>query len=127
MTRPLLLAAIAVLLLPSAVATPLGLATQAVTAFHAFVVDPLVVDVDGTLTLVNADFSTHDLVADADGPADNAWCGRYTWRGCPLFASPLASLGEEVAVDGTDQLTPLQSYGFHCTLHPFMTGTLTAV
>lgn len=116
---------------PAAAATPLALDTYAVSTITpgggGYVPSQVVVDVAGSLTLLNADIRAHDLVAVADGPADNAWCDRYPGRDCPLFASPLAGLGEQAVVEGTEQLAPGDSYEFYCTIHPWMRGTLTAL
>lgn len=123
--------ALFVLLVPAAFASPAGLDTHAVTADKPggfdYLVEAVVVDVAGTLTLVNADLRAHDIVAVDDGPADNPWCGRYAYRECPLFASRLLGLGQQGPVEGTEQLTPLESYEFYCSVHPWMTGTLTAI
>lgn len=87
-----------------------------------------VVDVAGTLTFVNADISAHDLVAREAGPSDAPWCSRYAGQGsCPLFASRIVGLGGEAVVEGTDRLAPGATYGFFCSIHPWMSGTLVAV
>ena len=67
----------------------------------------------GKLTYTNGDIVRHDVVADATGP-----------DGSPLFASALAALGETVPVNGLDRVEAGKSYGFHCSLHPGMKGTL---
>lgn len=128
LAAPLILLALA---LPVTTASPLGADTHVVTSDRPggfdYVVEEVVVDVGGTLWLTNADLRAHDVVAVADGPSDASWCGRYANRGCPLFASRLLGLAEQGEVEGTDQLTPLQSYEFYCSIHPWMTGTLTAI
>lgn len=102
--------------------------TGAVGTRGGYLVAAVVADVDGTVTLVNADLSAHDVVSDALGPTDNPWCPRYVGhRFCPLFASPLVGLGGEAVVEGTDQLVPGTTYGFFCSVHSWMTGTLVAV
>lgn len=123
----LVLACFSVLVMPAVTATPLGLETYAVSVNNGYVTKDVVVDVAGTLTLVNLDLPTHDIVAKAHGPDDNPWCQRFFAGACPLFASALIGLGQEGVVEGTDQLTPLESYEFYCSAHPWMTGTLTAL
>jgi len=129
--RTLLAGLILAFLAPAAFASPLGLDTHAAAAPTAdgydYVLDQVVADVAGTLTFTNLDLRAHDVVSDADGPPDNPWCGRFLNRACPLFASPLVGLGGQATVEGTDQLAPLESYAFYCSIHPWMTGTLTAV
>lgn len=125
--RWLVPALLVALLAPASLATPLALETHAVTSANSYVTREVVVDVAGTLTLLNVDLPAHDIVAVASGPADNPWCGRFAGRACPLFASPLVGLGEQAVVEGTDQLAPLASYDFYCSVHPWMTGTLTAL
>lgn len=118
------------LLVPTVLASPAALDSYIVSApgagggaYHG---ETFVTDVAGTLTLVNADLRAHDVVSVAYGPDDNAWCPRYPAGQCPLFASPLLGLAEQGAVEGTEQLTPLTTYSFYCSIHPWMTGTLTA-
>jgi len=126
--------------LPVGHASPAALDSQIVTvppsidAAHAsvgtrggYLVGVVVADVEGTLTLANADITAHDVVADADGPAGKPWCARFRDRPCPLFASPLVGLGGQAAVAGTDELVPLATYTFSCSIHSWMTGTLVAI
>lgn len=119
------------LCVPAAFATPLAAPTFVTTTQGGgsgdYTGDTFVVDVAGTLTLVNADLRAHDVVSVANGPDSNPWCGRYATGDCPLFASRLAPLGGQAVVEGTEQLTPLESYEFYCSLHPWMTGTLIAI
>lgn len=122
-----LMAALALLLFPYSTASPLGLATHMTAGDSEYTVEDAVVDVSGTLTFTNLGLRSHDVVAVADGPSDNPWCGRYVMRGCPLFASPVVDFGGQAAVEGTAALQPLSSYAFYCTLHPWMVGTLTAI
>jgi azurin len=44
--------------------------------------------------------------------------------GRPLFQSKLIGLGETATVDGVEKLQSGKSYGFFCTVHPGMRGTL---
>lgn len=87
-----------------------------------------VVPVGGELSFVNADLMRHDVVADGVyGEGDQPWCAFFRANECPLFWSPLASMGETVGVEGLDRLAPATTYAFYCTLHPQMKGTLVAV
>ncbi len=119
------------LLVPAAFGSPVGADSHVVTSEkpggYNYLIDTVVADVSGTLTLTNLDLRSHDVVSYASGPSTNAWCERYQARACPLFASPLIGLGGQGVVEGIDQLTPLESYKFYCSIHPWMTGTLVAV
>lgn len=64
------------------------------------------------LTFVNQDIDRHDVTADDTGPGGGA-----------LFASPVIGTTERASVARVAGLGPGR-YGFHCSLHPFMTGTL---
>lgn len=88
----------------------------------------VVADTAGTLTLVNADITAHDVVADDPGPGTNAWCTRFAGHGyCPLFASRIVGIAGETPVEGTQALEPGSTYGFHCSIHHWMQGTLVAI
>lgn len=65
------------------------------------------------LTFANSDIASHDVTATQTGP-DNA----------PLFSTPLIGQGQEAFVEGSQYLTT-GSYGFMCSIHSNMTGTLT--
>lgn len=65
------------------------------------------------LTFSNSDVAAHDVTS-----AQNGSDGR------PLFASALIGAGQSAFVDGSQHLTT-GSYPFLCSVHPFMTGTLT--
>src|SRR3954452_10840489 len=70
----------------------------------------------GAVTFRNADSASpgpHNVTAKDNG-AD----------GKPLFASETIPNGKEAPVVGVQQL-PAGSYSFYCTVHPFMTATLT--
>ncbi len=98
--------------------------------FYGYATPAMVVQADGTLEYTNLDIVKHDVVQDvkADGfggSSDAPWCGEYTQLPeCPLFRTPLLGLGETAAVDGLDRLEPGATYGWYCTLHPGMKGTL---
>lgn len=70
----------------------------------------------GTLTYMNFDAASHDVVARQEGP-----------DGLPLFKSALIGLGRTAAVEGLDRVEAGSSYAFFCSLHPNMTGTLVIV
>ncbi|MFL5912454.1 MAG: plastocyanin/azurin family copper-binding protein [Gaiellaceae bacterium] len=66
-----------------------------------------------TLTFQNLDLQNHDVTANDKG-AD----------GKPLFASPTIGFGQNAKVEGAQKLGP-GTYKFYCSVHPFMTATLT--
>ena len=72
----------------------------------------ITIDQGEALFFRNIDLQRHDLVAK-----DQA-------GGRPLFGTPLLGTGEEALVQGAQQLKG-GNYAFFCTLHTFMTGTLT--
>ena len=66
------------------------------------------------LTFANFDVvDSHDVTSNATR-AD----------GKPLFSTPRLSPGQERLVDGSQSLAP-GTYDFFCSVHPFMTGTVT--
>ena len=65
------------------------------------------------LSFVNLDAPQHDVVADEKGPDGRA-----------LFQSKLSGLGEVAPVEGMDRVQSGRQYGFFCSLHPGMRGTL---
>lgn len=76
------------------------------------------------LTYTNLDIDAHDVVSD-DNSLDGAppHCFQFPPGGCPLFYSPLIGLGETSPVYGADLVEP-GLYGFYCSVHPWMRGTL---
>lgn len=70
------------------------------------------VDQGEALIFRNADLNRHDLVSKQQA------------GGKPLFSTPLLSTGGEALVQGVQQLRP-GNYQFFCTIHTYMTGTLT--
>lgn len=66
-----------------------------------------------TLTFMNNDLQNHDVTASDKGS-----------DGKPLFASQTIGTGATSKVEGAQYLTT-GSYKFFCTVHPFMTATLT--
>ncbi len=73
----------------------------------------MVTQVGGPLSFANLDLPQHDVVSDAKAPG-----------GAPLFKSRLGGLGETVPVEGLDRVESGQTYGFFCSLHPGMRGSL---
>jgi plastocyanin len=69
--------------------------------------------VGGPLSYVNLDAVQHDVTSDQKGS-----------DGRPLFFSKLSGLGEVSPVQGLDKVQSGQSYGFYCSIHPGMRGTL---
>jgi len=72
-----------------------------------------VAEKNGSVSFVNLDPPQHDVTADEKGP-----------DGRPVFWSRLGGLGEVVPVEGMDRVESGKSYGFFCSLHPGMRGTL---
>ena len=73
----------------------------------------MVTQVGGPVSFTNADLPQHDVVSDALAP-----------DGQPLFRSRLSGIGEVVPVEGLDRVQSGQQYGFFCSIHPGMRGTL---
>jgi plastocyanin len=65
------------------------------------------------LSFLNLDVLNHDVTARDDDA-----------KGNPLFTTPLIGPGQEVPVEGADQLGA-GTYDFFCSVHPNMEGTLT--
>jgi polyvinyl alcohol dehydrogenase (cytochrome) len=75
---------------------------------------PVVISFAGSkVSYTNLDNVLHDVTASDKGP-----------DGRPLFQSKLIGLGESAPIDGTEKLTADKSYGFYCSVHPGMKGTL---
>ena len=72
----------------------------------------ITIDQGEALFFRTIDLQRHDLVSK-----DQA-------GGKPIFGTPLLGTGEEALVQGAQQLKG-GNYAFFCTVHPFMTGTLT--
>jgi polyvinyl alcohol dehydrogenase (cytochrome) len=73
----------------------------------------MVTRVGGPMSFVNNDLPQHDVTA-VDRGAD----------GLPLFHSKLIGIGEVAPVEGLNGLQPGRAYGFYCSIHPGMQGTL---
>ena len=112
-----------------------GSASAAVVAtapggFTAGFLPPVVVIAEGEgIDYTNADIAGHNFVADGaflpkKAAKKTKWCSAFDKGRCPLFWSPTIGLGETTAVSGLGRLKAGDRYGFLCTLHPNMKGTL---
>jgi polyvinyl alcohol dehydrogenase (cytochrome) len=81
--------------------------------FTTYATPVMVTPRGGPLSFVNNDLPQHDVVASDLGP-----------DGLPLFRSRLVGLGEITPVEGLDRVESGHSYGFFCSIHPGMRGTL---
>jgi plastocyanin len=99
------------------------LAAPALAADHTYVAGPapltyatkdITIDQGDTITFENKDTSgaMHDVTADKDGS-----------DGKPIFKSALLDQNKSGPVAGVEFLTT-GDYTFHCSVHPFMQGTL---
>lgn len=73
----------------------------------------MVTQVGGPLSFTNLDLPQHDVTADDLGT-----------DGRPLFGTPLIGIAQTVPVEGLEQVQAGKTYGFYCTLHPGMRGSL---
>jgi plastocyanin len=81
--------------------------------YSTYATPVMTVEKGGTLSFVNLDPPQHDVVAEEKAP-----------DGRPVFQSRLSGLGEVAPVEGLDRTQSGKSYGFFCSLHPGMRGTL---
>jgi plastocyanin len=99
-----------------ALAAAPALADQTVTAGpvpNTFASTNVTIDQGEALMFQNSDRSAlHDVTSDKNGSDSK-----------PLFASETIDGGKTSPVKGVEFLTT-GDYGFHCSLHPFMTGTV---
>lgn len=116
----------------AATASPAG-AAVAVTGpggFLAGFVPPIVVIAPGEgITYANADVAPHNFVAydtflTKRQAKKTKWCSGYDAGKCPLFWSDTITAGKATEVLGLDKVKSGKSYGFYCSLHPGMKGTL---
>ncbi len=101
-----------------------------------------------TVTFVNLDAASHDVVAEcisvtpctlnspgAYGSDEPYWCNPgpgqtqdpYPAGKCPLFWSPLVGLSGVTPVHNIDLIQPGLVYRFRCSIHANMQGTLVAL
>jgi outer membrane protein assembly factor BamB len=92
---------------PPNVPTPAPSVVTAPGATNATYATPVIaITKGGSLNYTNLDTVTHNVVSDAG-----------------LFSSNTVGLGTTTAVNGVSSLAS-GTYTFHCSLHPWMTGTL---
>lgn len=108
-------------------------AAVAVTGPGGFVagfVPPVVVVAPGEgITYANADIAPHNFVAyDAFLAKKQAkktkWCSGFDAGKCPVFWSQTIGAGQTTEVLGLENVESGKTYGFYCSLHPGMKGTL---
>jgi plastocyanin len=112
LVAPLLAAATAVL--PAAPARA-AVSWHTVSLSSGFAPADVTILQGDTLVLTNADATDrHDVTA-------------LDWQGgAPLFASSTITFGQSATVLGTASLPP-SVYPFYCSVHEYMTGTLTVL
>jgi plastocyanin len=100
---------------PAAPSVPAGTAIVAGPGaqYSTYATPVMVTRVGGPLSFVNNDLPQHDVTAADRGP-----------DGRPLFQSKLIGIGEVAPVEGLSRLQPGHTYGFYCSIHPGMQGTL---
>ena len=80
---------------------------------NTFATKDVTIDQGQSITFQNSDNTAfHDVTADKNGSDGNA-----------LFASETIQGGKTSPVKNVEYLTT-GDYGFHCSVHPFMTGTI---
>lgn len=94
-----------------------------------FLTPVVVVEPGETLTYSNFDVAGHNFVASDAYLSKKAarkakWCSGFGRGKCPLFWSPAIGTNESTEVLGLKAVKPGTQYGFLCTLHPNMKGTL---
>jgi polyvinyl alcohol dehydrogenase (cytochrome) len=94
---------------------PAGGAVVAVpgSTYTTYATPVMVTQVGGPLSFMNFDLPQHDVVSDDKGPDGRA-----------LFQSKLSGLGEVAPIEGLDRVKSGSTYGFFCSLHPGMRGSL---
>ena len=98
--------------------------------FLAGFVPPIVVIGPGEgITYANADIAPHNFIADGvylpkKRARKTKWCSAYDKGKCPLFWSETIALGSSTEVLGLNNVKSGESYGFYCSVHPGMKGTL---
>ena len=130
MRRILVVVASFSLLIGTAAPAHATVAAAGPAGFAAGFLTPVVVAPQGEgVTFANADIAPHNLIAtDAFIPKKKAkkvkWCSAYDKGKCPLFWSETITAGQSTQVLGLERAKPGKQYGFYCSLHPNMRGTL---
>ena len=104
-----------VLVLGAALALPPTASAQeqiAAAPPNRYLTPEITIDQGDRVLFTNTDVADHDVLARDNGPT-----------GKPLFRSELIGFGRTAPVEGTEYLTT-GSYGFLCSIHPQMEGTL---
>jgi plastocyanin len=93
------------------------------------------------VTFTNIDIEMHDVVQDVEADGVGAkkpmpWCkkgkmkkhgGHAHGHSCPIFWTPLISLGKTTPIYGLENVKSGETYTFLCTLHHGMKGTLVVI
>ena len=130
MKRAFVLLCACALLVAIAAPAPAATVVTAPGGFVAGFLPPIVVVAEGEgITYTNGDIAPHNFVAsDAFVPKKEAkktpWCSSYDKGKCPLFWSQTISTGASTEVEGLERIVAGDQYGFLCTVHPNMNGTL---
>jgi plastocyanin len=77
----------------------------------------------------NLDNNLHDVVARDDYRPDGSapWCDDFQSGKCPLFYTPLIGNQKMEKVQGLADAEAGRDYTFYCSIHPYMTGTISVV
>ncbi|MGH2756910.1 MAG: cupredoxin domain-containing protein [Actinomycetota bacterium] len=130
MRRALVIAASFSLLIGAAAPSKAAVAAAGPAGFAVGFLTPVVVMPEGDgITFANSDVAPHNFIAtDAFVPKKKAkkvkWCSAYDKGKCPLFWSETITASQTTEVQGLDAVTSGEQYGFYCSIHPGMKGTL---
>jgi len=130
MRKACLILALGLVLAGSAAPARAAVAATGPGGFLAGFVPPIVVIAPGEgVTYANADIAPHNFIAeDTFLPKKQAkktkWCSGYDAGKCPMFWSETITAGATTEVLGLERVKSGDSYGFYCSLHPGMKGTL---
>ncbi|MFN2389950.1 MAG: hypothetical protein ABR575_10160 [Actinomycetota bacterium] len=123
-------AALCVVLVPGAPAGAAEVAAAPGSFAAGSFAPPVVVIAEGEgIRFTNGDLPRHNLTAaDAflskKAARKSQWCSAFDPGRCPLFLSPTITTGQSADVRGLQRVRSGSEYGFLCTIHPNMTGTL---
>ncbi len=130
MRKAFLLVAGAALVLGSAAPASAAVAVTGPGGFVAGFVPPVVVIAPGEgITYANADIAPHNFIAydaflNKKQAKKTEWCSGFDSGRCPLFWSDTITAGATTDVRGLERVKSGKSYGFFCSVHPGMKGTL---